>query len=331
MGEVNKTRKRKMSIVRQILPRFPLDHVRCAFGYGSAVFPQRGNQGADRQIDMIVITDSLVDFHRANMIHNKDDYSQFMKNKSPESLAQWNSKATGLYFNQFVKIDQGELKYGVISTENLVNDLVNWEHLYISGRLHKPVKLVTPSKTGLDLAESRPDSDLELSTALETNLMSAVRVASLLEPGEKTNFDQLVMNICNLSYLGDIRQKGFEDTQKVAKIVEGSYENLKTLYLPIIDKCDWLESSSGGDIYKSTAPADLINQINNLPSRLQQANLASAVSSGELKSGLEGEIASIVSTSSKAQTWVNFWTAGPIRSTKYGLAKVKKFTKSLSK
>ena len=57
------------------------------------------------------------------------------------------------------------------------------------------------------------------------------------------------MSICNLSYLGDIRQKGFEDTKKVEKIVEGSYDYLKTLYLPIIQKCDWLESS-GNDIYK---------------------------------------------------------------------------------
>ena len=57
---------------------------------------------------MIVITDSLVDFHRANMINNQADYSKFMMNKSPESLAKWNSKATGLYFNQFVKIDQGD-------------------------------------------------------------------------------------------------------------------------------------------------------------------------------------------------------------------------------
>ena len=76
-----------------------------------------------------------------------------------------------------------------------------------------------------------------------------MRVASLLQESEKTNFDQLVLTICNLSYLGDIRQKGFEDTKKVEKIVEGSYEYLKTLYVPIIEKCDWLETS-GGDIFK---------------------------------------------------------------------------------
>ena len=65
------------------------------------------------------------------------------------------------------------------------------------------------------------------------------------------------MNICNLSYLGDIRQKGFEDTHKVAKIVEGSYEYLKTLYVPIIDRCEWLETS-GSDIYKVQAQLSAI-------------------------------------------------------------------------
>lgn len=31
------------------------------------------------------------------------------------------------------------IKYGVISTDNLVNDMLSWETLYVSGRLQKPV------------------------------------------------------------------------------------------------------------------------------------------------------------------------------------------------
>ena len=48
---------------------------------------------------------------------------------------------------------------------------------------------------------------------------------------------------------GDIRKKGFEDTSKVEKIVEGSYQYLEHLYYPIIENdCSWLERQSDGTI-----------------------------------------------------------------------------------
>ena len=75
------------------------------------------------------------------MLQNNGDYAPFMRNKNVDQIVTWNNKAAGLFFNAFVKTEFGELKYGVVSTENAMNDLQNWSHLYLSGRLHKPVKV----------------------------------------------------------------------------------------------------------------------------------------------------------------------------------------------
>ena len=32
------------------------------------------------------------------------------------------------------------IKYGVVSTRTLYDDLTNWKTLYLSGRMHKPVR-----------------------------------------------------------------------------------------------------------------------------------------------------------------------------------------------
>ena len=59
-----------------------------------------------------------------------------------EIVTNFNKRAAGLFFNPFVETDLGVLKYGVISTERAVDDLENWTSLYLSGRLHKPVKVI---------------------------------------------------------------------------------------------------------------------------------------------------------------------------------------------
>lgn len=33
------------------------------------------------------------------------------------------------------------IKYGVISTESLIDDLMHWKTMYVAGRLHKPVSI----------------------------------------------------------------------------------------------------------------------------------------------------------------------------------------------
>ena len=51
---------------------------------------------------------------------------------------------------------------------------------------------------------SLPEEGDELHSALQSNLNSALRISSLLIKNEKTNFDELVHQICNLSYLGTV-------------------------------------------------------------------------------------------------------------------------------
>lgn len=34
------------------------------------------------------------------------------------------------------------IKYGVISTESLIDDLMHWKTMYVAGRLHKPVSII---------------------------------------------------------------------------------------------------------------------------------------------------------------------------------------------
>jgi translocator assembly and maintenance protein 41 len=73
---------------------------------------------------------------------NKKDYSYLMRFGGSEIVTNFNKRAAGLFFNPFVETDLGVLKYGVISTERAVDDLENWTSLYLSGRLHKPVKVI---------------------------------------------------------------------------------------------------------------------------------------------------------------------------------------------
>ena len=87
------------------------------------------------------------------------------------------------------------IKYGVISTAALLEDLNEWTTLYVSGRLHKPVRL---------LMEPSGEYSAALSQALRMNLHHALRVSALLLP-ERFDEMQLFSTIAGLSYTGDVR------------------------------------------------------------------------------------------------------------------------------
>ncbi|KAF8390857.1 hypothetical protein HHK36_023156 [Tetracentron sinense] len=62
----------------------------------------------------------------------------------------WHSEITqiadeigvGVHFNPFVTWEDKMIKYGVVRMHDLVQDILNWERFYLSGRLQKPVVVV---------------------------------------------------------------------------------------------------------------------------------------------------------------------------------------------
>lgn len=100
------------------------------------------------------------------------------------------------------------IKYGVISSQRLKRDLIDWDDLYLAGRMHKPTHTLM--------------YDASVTEHQCFNIQSALRVALLSLP-HKFSLRELLHQICMLSYLGDFRMRFAEDSKKVDRIVKGLF------------------------------------------------------------------------------------------------------------
>ncbi|ERE67235.1 MMP37-like protein [Cricetulus griseus] len=176
--------------LRRILAHFP-ENLSLAFAYGSAVYRQAGPsaQQENPMLDLVFTVDDPVSWHEKNLKKNWSHYS-FLKLLGPRIIASvQNNFGAGVYFNPLIMCDGKLIKYGVISTGTLIDDLLNWNNLYIAGRLQKPVKIVSMSE------------NVTLRSALEKNLKSAVTAACLMLP-ESFSEEDLFIEIAGLSYSG---------------------------------------------------------------------------------------------------------------------------------
>lgn len=158
-------------ILKGILSRFP--KVDFAMGYGSGVIPQKGytykspaesQQKQDQPLfDFIFAVSDAKEWHFRNYYLSKhaNHYATMFKlltGSSSKIIDEINVKdqahanlgmklvdkvqrdyGAQIYYNTSVTVGSHKLKYGVISTEDLCNDLIEWRTLYVSGRMHKPV------------------------------------------------------------------------------------------------------------------------------------------------------------------------------------------------
>lgn len=204
-----------------------------AWAYGSAVFHQPGLYGAEtnvsggRAVDFLISVDDAPAWHAANLAANPAHYSVIGRCLGGGGVA-W--AAGGLGAGAWFNLPRAprappvppSIKYGVLATDALIDDLTSWRRLHAAGRLQKPA-----------LAVSRPPP--RLAAALAANAASAAAAALLLLP---PTFDDVAWRtvVVGLSYGGDVRSwVGAEDSRKVSRVAAGSAAALGAMYEPLLE------------------------------------------------------------------------------------------------
>ncbi|KRZ12162.1 Mitochondrial translocator assembly and maintenance protein 41 -like protein, partial [Trichinella zimbabwensis] len=211
-----------MMHLERIVSILPRTSVSMMFAYGSGVIAQRNSEIKRNMIDFVVVVDKPLEWHRENLKLNSSHYSMLRYIGAERLTKLQTDYAARVYCNTMVRVGEFFIKYSVIKTSHLISDLIDWKSLYISGRLHKPVRVLIPP------------TSRELEEACKMNLKNACRMALLILP-EKFNEEQLYTTIASLSYWGDIRMKIAENKNKVANIVHQNMRQFADMYEPILN------------------------------------------------------------------------------------------------
>eukprot|EP01147_Barroeca_monosierra_P011193 gene11193-3250_t len=305
-----------------------------AFAYGSAAFPQHNHIYNSRtMLDIIIAVEDAEAFHSQNIRVNPYHYSYAARMIGPKNIAAiQQSTGARIYYHPYVYLGDQLVKYGVISLEDIKTDLLTWETLYVSGRLHKPVAMLTsipkhlqePLKQNLRFAVFTascllPDRFNEVfMCSFESYLHRIPSLTSLI-----VQFD-LYCALASLSYTGDIRMGLAERRGKAVNIVHGNFEKFRNLYTKTMENCfgsDMVNILTHGEevpnpIFSKTAE----NVLQQLPIHLRERLNPSQ----PLQSQMHGALRHIISRSSLAQSIKGIFSAGPIRSLEYLKQKLKK-------
>ncbi|ELK07885.1 MMP37-like protein, mitochondrial [Pteropus alecto] len=244
---------------RRILSHFP-EELSLAFAYGSGVYRQAGPSSNQKNVmlDFVFTVDDPVAWHSKNLKKNRNHYS-FLKVLGAKVITTvQNNYGAGVYYNPLIMCDGKLIKYGVISTSILIDDLLNWNNLYIAGRLQKPVKIIAMNE------------NVTLRSALDKNLKSAVTAAFLMLP-ESFSEEDLFIAIAGLSYSGDFRMMVGEDKTKVLNIVKPNIVHFRELYGNILqENPQVVYKIQQGRLEIDKSPEGQFTQLMTLPKTLQQ-------------------------------------------------------------
>ena len=337
----------------RILSKFPQGSFCFAYGSGvkkqigyDDVLPHSSVQKTSAQaalpkkpvmIDLLFTVENPYQWHAQNMLKNPSHYSAMSVFGSNFIARYQESYGAKVYFNTLVPVDDDSnlmIKYGVISTKDLIVDLLDWRDLYVAGRLQKPVEII------------REPTSSKVQNALELNLQSAIRSALLLLPKEFTEFE-LYCAISNLSYNGDFRMIFGENKNKVQNIVKPQMENFRSLYAPtvalfrtVLDYPKMDDDNSNAICRQDKSPAVVLQHLNLLPKwpirrivrewnrgkyRMDTEDVLRAVAcSPNYQDIVRKSLADIVWQSSVKQSIKNIPTAGIKKSFDYSWSKALK-------
>ncbi|KAJ2453751.1 Mitochondrial translocator assembly and maintenance protein 41 [Coemansia sp. RSA 2337] len=238
-------------VLSGVMKRFSAP-IRYAFAYGSGVYKQTGYGGASKpMIDIIFAVSHPDHWHALNISQNRSHYS-FMGTLGSNAVAFAQERlGAGVYYNPFVEINGVLIKYGVVSIDTLSSDLLNWDTLYLAGRMHKPTLTL------------RRDPLMRITK--QVNLTHAVRAALLMLPKNFSN-EELFRAIASLSFSGDFRMKiGGENPQKVHNIVEAQLPLFKSRYGSIIEGLPNLEYIGQDLLQQDMSPMARAAMVRKMP------------------------------------------------------------------
>ncbi|KAH8417804.1 hypothetical protein KR222_006120 [Zaprionus bogoriensis] len=331
-----------LDVYRRTVTRFPLGNVSYMFAYGSAVKQQVGYESVSPKpnsvIDLIFCVRDSLGFHAENIHRHASHYSA-LQHFGARFVTQYQERlGASVYFNTLVPLEDLGLtiKYGVVSEDHLVEDLLNWRHLYLAGRLQKPV-------TDLMTLSDHP----RLRSALDQNLQSAARTALLMLPEQFTAYE-LFHAIAGLSYKGDFRMIFGENKQKVHNIVSPQLSEFFALYQPAMRQLsEHMAVNMHGQEPGTRKPAIVFEQdksreatrfhLRNLPLELRRRLQRNAASRGDYEDVIEHlsltptlpkivqvSVNDIVWRSSITQSLKNIASAGILKSLVYSYRKARK-------
>ncbi|KAL0069778.1 Mitochondrial translocator assembly and maintenance protein 41 [Marasmius tenuissimus] len=317
--------------------------IRYAFAYGSGVFEQDGyNKPAtpgdpnSPMLDFMFAVTHPDHFHSINLQQHASHYPLHARLLGSDYVSRVQNIGPGVWFNAYVPMKGVTIKYGVTTVDNLCSDLLNWRTLYLAGRMHKPLRIIK--------------DDARVRLTQQVNLTSAVRAALLTLPAEFTEVE-LFERIAGISYAGDPRMVlPAENRGKVGNIVRTQAPQFKELYHRLVvglPGTHWPAhlstikqdtSPNARSAHLKKLPAGLLSRVqrsyasnSGLPSREKDENLywVKMAEDANLAKAINKEMATIVRAPATIQSLKGIVSAGVGKSTRYTLAKVRKWWKGV--